>query len=46
MIEDRAYEEKIKHLWLVLFEFISKLINSFYLIVAEKFMGKNVFDDV
>ena len=35
--KENIYEE-----WLVLFEFISKLFNSYYLIVGEESMGKNV----
>ena len=46
MIEDRAYEENSYEEWLVLFEFISYLFSSYYLLVGKKSMGKNVVDDV
>ena len=42
-----TYEEKnIEREWIVLFKFISALLNSCYLIVGEKAMGKNVEDDI
>ena len=49
MIDGGAYEEKkenIEEECLVLFEFISKILNSNYLIVGEEAMGKNIVDDI
>ena len=49
MIDDCAYEEKRKYLIrLAIFfvEFVSKIFNSFDLIVGEESMGENVVDDV
>ena len=31
---------------LVLFEFISEILSSYYLIVGEEAMGENVVDDI
>ena len=38
--------KNIEKKWLLLFEFISKLLNSYYLIVDEEAMGKNIVDDI
>ena len=39
--KENIYEE-----WLVFVRLISKLFNAYYVIVGEKFVGKNVVDDV
>ena len=48
MIDDRAYlgKRNIFEEWLVLFVFVCKLFNSFYLIVGEESVEKNAVDDV
>ena len=49
MVDDCAYEEIRKHsvkMVSFLMEFVCKLFNSFYLVVGEEPMGKNVVDDV
>ena len=49
MIDDCAYEEKRKHLIIMasfFVEFVSKVFNSYDLIVGEESVGENVVDDV
>ena len=46
MIGPMKKKENIHEEWLVLFVFVSKLFNPYYLIVGEESVGKNVMDDV